>query len=365
MCPYRIEMMKDTRMSKITVSAAVAALAISLSLNAAAGEVDTYCELSTARATVQAELLTSLEGFSSYGDPVTGARSATLGVRKSISRGLQGQLINQLGAAECEAYRAERNLAEQLASVESRAELKAIDAKKPLLLMALAKAEENVAIEQKMLKAQTGTLSDLRAAFDQRDRLRQELATLDSRYAQLKDQLPAAQESLESLLNSSFLAQGEVAELNAKINAQSGWDIQISAGTRADFRNGGKTEGFVALTATRSFGADSSSAAASRVGSLTSKLLREQRDGAFQQLLRTRDSVAGVVAAERMVTASLKERNAVMAESAARLEGVETTEGLRTKRALAVEIAKTDSDLAAADARIESLSAWAKLNAAQ
>lgn len=344
---------------------ALAVLALGLATSAVAGEVDTYCELATARAAVQSELLTNPEGFSSYGDPVTGARSATLGVRKYISRGKQGELVNKLGAAECSAYRADRELAEQLNGVEARAELKALQAKKPLLQAALDIATKNVITEQKLLKSQAGTLGDLKEAYDQRDRIRQELATLAGRQSMIQDQLPEVEVRLEDLVTASMLAQGDVAEINAKITAQSGWDVTVSAGARADFRTGGKTEGFVSLTATRSFGHGASTQAAARVGGLTAKLLREQRDGAYQQLLRTRDMVAGVIAAEQMAQESLTERSAGMTEALGRLNGVNTTEGLRTQRALEVEIAHITADMKASEARVEHLAKWVALNRAK
>lgn len=349
-----------TRTSSLFISLA----ALALSSAALAGEVDTYCELSTARAAVQSELLKAPEAFGNLGDPATAARSLTVGVRKFISRGQQGELVTRLGQAECNAYKAQRDLAEQLTGVEARSEVKAIEAKRPLLLQALDLAEKNLATEKSMLAAQAATLADLKAAFDQRDRLRQDLATLDARLSMIRNQLPEAEMPLDALLNAAVAAQSEVTELTAKIQSRGGWEVSIAGGSRSDLQTG-KNEGFIAVAATRSFGYGRATEAADRVGALTAKLLREQRDGSFQQLARTQDAVTGVIAAERMTAGSLSERRDAMQASLARLAGVNTTEGLRSQRALQVEIAATVASLQASVARAEHLTQWLGRNAAR
>lgn len=348
--------------SKFRIAAAIA-LAFSFCASVQASETDAFCALAAAKAQTQAQLLTAPEAFASVGDPVTGARAATIGVRKYISRGQQGELALKLAQAECDAYRAQNALAEQLTGVEARAQLARIIAKKPGLERALAMAQESLEAEEGQLQAQTATIADVNAAYERRDRLRQELAGLARERSLIQNQLAQAGEPLAELVDRAISAQADVADIEAKLAAMSGWEVAVSGGVRAEFNGGGKQEGFVAVTASRSFGYSGAQDAASRVGALTDSFLRSQRDGALQQLLRARDSVAGVVAAERIAGDSLSERQQTLRTTLARLEGVSTAEGQRTLRALQVELVHVDALLQASQAYTQSLSRWLDLNA--
>jgi len=321
-----------------------------------------FCAMTRAQGEVQRALLGAADGFAHLGDPATGTRAVTLGVRKSLSRSLQAGTVDQLAQAQCDAYQLEEQLARQAERVEQRSEQQALRVLEPRLRAALAVAEQNVAREERLLAARNATLADLRGANEQAAQLRSELAQAVRRQGQLAGELPAQSLPLETLAQQAGAARARVAELSARLTAQSGWDVAVSAGTRSHASGSERGGAFVAVTATMSLGKFRADAAAARVGGLTEDYLRADRDGALQTLLRALDAVRAMLAGEALVLEGLEQRQALLARTAARLDGVATTDGLRLRRTLAVEALGVDARLAAARERAAALQGWLALN---
>jgi len=348
-------------MSKTILVIAATATAL-FATTATAGEIDTFCALNQAQAEVQSELLGSAEAFTNIGDPNTGSHTLAVGVRKSLSKYRQAGLVQQLAQAQCEAYRLENRLAEQAANVEQRSDLVGLNAMEPLLKLALEQAESNIQKEQAMLAVRSARLADVKAAFDQADHLRNDLANLAQRRSRLQDQLPSIDEPLSNLVNASVAARSEVAALSSKITAQSGWDVSLAAGMRNDFRGNGQHEGFVAIQATYNLGKPAADRAAGKVSALTEQLLNEQRDANAQGLRRAKNTVTGLAAGEAMNVSTLEQRKALADSTLERLQGVDTEDGLRAQRTLKVEQISADAQLTASRARLQYLKAWLDRN---
>lgn len=345
--------------------AAIAIAAMGLATGAAAAPpsaAPAFCAMTRAQGEVQHALLGAADAFAHLGDPATGTRAVTVGVRKSLSRTLQAGTVAQLAEAQCDAYRLEEQLARQAERVEQRSELQALRALEPRLRAALAAAEQNVAREERLLAARNATLADLRGAHEQVEQLRAELAQAVRRQGQLAGEWPAENQPLEALAQEAGAARARVAELSARLTAQSGWDVAVSAGTRSHASGSERGGAFVAVTATMSLGQSRAGDAATRVGGLAQDYLRADRDGALQTLLRARDAVRAMLAGEALALAGLEQRQALLARTAARLDGVDTTDGLRLRRTLKVEALGVDARLAAARERAASLQAWLALN---
>lgn len=347
--------MKTTLKTLLTVVAMGAALA------AQAGEVDTYCQLAEAQASVKSELLGSAEVFGNLGDPVSGAQSVTIGVRKSLSRSRQADTIKQIGVAECAAYRADKKLEEQVASVEARSELEALIVLKPMLEAALKAAEANIEREQVLLASQNSRLSDLKAAFEQADAIRSELADAEKRRSRVQNQLPEVDVPMSELLDASIAAQADVADLSSKVQVQGAWDVSVAAGARTDLKTH-KYEGFVAVTASLSLGRNQAAQSAGRIADLTSALLNEQRAGGVQSFIRAKDAAQGVLAGEKLVINRLTQRKALLADSASRVAGVDTTDGLRMQRTIKIEALVVEALAASSQARAQYLTNWLARN---
>ncbi|MES4787772.1 MAG: hypothetical protein C4294_20395, partial [Nitrospiraceae bacterium] len=187
-------------MKKNIKNVAIAA-ALMLALPAIAAEADTFCALNQAQTDVQRSVTGSAEAFTTVGDPVTGSSSvATIGVRKSLSKHYQANLMGRLADAQCAAYRIDNKLAEQTSNIEQRGALQAINAMEPLLQLALAQANANVQKEQALMAVRASRLADVKAAFEQADRIRSDLAALAQQKSRLLDQLPAVDASLDDLV---------------------------------------------------------------------------------------------------------------------------------------------------------------------
>lgn len=345
-----------------TIIAIAAASAALFATTAMAGEVDTFCALNTAQAQVQSELLGAAEAFTNVGDPATGSHTITAGVRKSLSKHYQANLVDKLAQAQCDAYRLENKLTEQVSNVEQRGDLLALNVLEPLLKKALEQANANVKQEQAMLEAHTGRLTDVKAAFEQADQLRADLANIVQRRSRLQDQLPALDVPLGALVDEAVSARAEVAALSSKIAAQSGWDVQIAGGVRNDFRGNGQREGFIAITASYSLGKPAADRAASKVAALTEQLLNEQRDASTQGLRRAKNTVDGLLGSENLILQGLEARKTLADSTLARLQGVDTEDGLRALRSVKVEQLTVDAQIAASRARIQYLKGWMQRN---
>lgn len=324
-------------------------------------ETQTYCALGKARAQVQSELLKAPESYGQIGDPSTSARALTLGIRKSLARDVQGRLIDRIAEAQCAAYASQRELAEQIDGVASRAESKAIEAKQALLQRALDAAQENAVQERTLFASQNATIADMRVSYDMRDRLRSDLEVMAGRRSILRDQLPASTEPLHAIVARGMAAQAEVAELQADLASQSGWDLVVAAGARKDLASGAHAN-FVGVTASRSFGYAASRQAAAEVGRLTTQLLKEERSGAYQQLLRAVSSVTGVHAAQEALRSGLRARRVELDESLQRVAYIETAQAERLRRQLRVELLVIEAEIRGADASLADLEHWISLN---
>ncbi len=344
------------------LAAIIAAVGAATAAAAPPGAAPAFCAMARAQGDVQRALLGSADAFAHLGDPATGTRALTLGVRKSLSRSLQAGTVDQLTQAQCDAYRIEEQLARQAERVEQRSEQQALRVLEPRLRVALAAAERNVAREERLLAARNATLADLRGAHEQAEQLRAELAQAVRRQGQLAGEWPEESQPLETLAQEAGAARARVAELSARLAAQSGWDLAVSAGTRTHASGSERGGAFVAVTATMSLGQFHADAAAARVGGLARDYLRADRDGALQTLVRARDTVRAMLAGEALALEGLERRQAVLARTAARLGGVDTADGQRMRRALEVEALGVDARLAAARGRAAYLQAWLARN---
>lgn len=316
-----------------------------------------FCSMVLAQATARSAVLGAPEAFASVGDSSTPDHVVTLGIRKSLSGAHQASLMNAIAVSQCEAYTVRQALTNELAAMESRIERAGIEAKEPKLLEALAMAEANVAVEQRLLQSLNATLGDERNALDTRDRLQRELATLAARRAQLQDFPAFTVQPLASLIEQDILAQGRLARMTAELSGSSGWDVSVSVGGRQNFTQRTQSK-FLTITASRSFGLPESERAVQEVGIHSMRFAREARDGATQQVRRSIDTLHGVAAAEALMSRSLAHRMAALTAALARVVDSRTTETSRFSRALRAEMAMVAAEQAAVDARVRAIEHW-------
>jgi len=337
--------------------------------------VQTYCALVQAQGQAQSALLKSPDVFANVGDPNTGTKSVTLGIRQSLARRRQAGTVDLLAQAQCDAYRLEQQLARLAQQIEQRAELEALQVISVPLLMALKEAEKNVELEESMLDRQSATLSDVLAASELANTLRAELAAAMRRRAQLVHELPKVEHgesdhNLRMLAQQANTARARVSELSAKLHAQAGWDVTVSAGARTNTdsemrrNNGNKSsnDAFVALNATVNLGQGASQRAASSVHALAQQHLNAQFEGGMQTLLRTSETVRALLAADRLAYEDLQRRKGLLQRTSLRVDGVNTPPAERMQRQLEVQLQAIDARLLAARARMDWLQQWLESN---
>lgn len=330
---------------------------------AVADEVSSFCSLTQTQAALQRNLLDYPELFATTGNPQTGNSSiVTGGVRWSLSKYLQAGTVGKLADANCESYRADNRLTEQVKKVEQRADLKAVESMEPLLREALALANDEVAKEQTLMRAKAATLANVKAAFDARDTISMRLAGLVQIRSRLQDELPDAEVPLGELVNQSIAAKAEVASETSRLAGQTGWDVSIAAGAQSDPRGANRAQPFVGLTASYSLGAPAANRAGGNVGALTTQYLSEQRDGPLMQYQRAIDTARGLIEGEHIILEGLEQRKALADSTVERLQGISTEDGQRALRQTRIEQRANGAQIAGSRARLKFLQQWLDRN---
>jgi len=338
--------------------------------------VETYCALVQAQGRAQSALLKSPDVFANVGDPNTGTKSVTLGIRQSLARRRQAGTVDLLAEAQCDAYRLEQQLMRLAQRIEQRADLEALQVVSVPLLMSLKAAEKNVELEESLLDQQSATLADVLAASELANALRAELGEAMRRRAQLVHELPKvddeeADQDVRTLALRASAARARVAELTSKLHAQAGWDVTLSAGARTNTdsemrRNAGhqknSNDAFIALNATINLGQAASSRAASSVHALAKQHLNAQFEGGLQTLQRTSETVRALLAADRLAYEDLLRRKGLLQRTSVRVAGVNTPPSVRMQRQLEVQLQALDARLLAAKARMDWLQQWQERN---
>ncbi|MBC8741827.1 hypothetical protein F6X40_35350 [Paraburkholderia sp. UCT31] len=338
-------------------------LAVLTAVPAFADETQSFCDMTQAQAEVQKQLLGSAQLFATTGNPATGNSSTiTMGISKSLSKHLQARTTGELADATCESYRLDRKLAEQAENVEQRGDLLAFGAMEPLLRKALDLANANIDKETSLRKVNAATLMDVKAAYDARDTLSALLTALQQSLSRIQDQLPEAELPLRELVQEDIAAKAAVAGQASKLQAESAWDVSIAAGAQTDPRHDGRTRPFVGVTVSYSFGAVAANRAASRVASLTSKYVSEERGGPEMQYRRALDTARGLIQAEEGILRGLDQRMALADSNVQQLQGIETDDAQRALRQARLEQLGTKAQIEGSQARLDYLRGWLARN---
>ncbi len=327
-----------------------------------ADEVGSYCELVATQGKAQSALLNAPDAFASVGDPAAQNRSVVAGVRGSLSRWRQGHLVTELAQAQCIAYRSKKRLGQRLAGIEQEAEQRGLVALGPALKSAIALAESNVGRERQMLERRQSTLLDVRAALDLQDRLRERQARAAQRLGYLSARPPVEDGAVQPDVEQAIADQARVTQLTSRLQAETGWDVNLSVGVRRALSDGTQST-FASVALSRNFDLGSARQAALDTNDLASRWLASQEDGPLQQLLRARDAIAGAHAAGEIIRTGLQDRRRALRETLEALDGSDTATAARTARSLRAEILATDAELADHAARQTYLQDWLSANA--
>lgn len=161
---------------------------------------------------------------------------------------------------------------------------------------------------------------------------------------------PPPNTNVASLLASSRQYEASAARLAAQAQAETGWDVVVSAGARQP--QNGQAAPYATIGFRYSFGAPAAQAAARDVGRNTELLLAEQQGGYTQTVLRQRDTLKALVQAETLASSTANRQITHLKRVRASMVGIDTALALNTLRSLDLQLLVLQAEAAGAEARL-------------
>lgn len=227
-----------------------AVLSILISTNVfATEEASAVCELYKAKAELSSSILSSPFIYGTNNE----SNTATLALGYSLSGRSKAQLEKEIALAKCESTANTVELDEYqkwaLVSVQK------VGAKAEVvqLLKARELAKEQLGLVEKQILSQAATLNDYNNS-------RQILLSIENKILALKavlaePSLPVNPLDVSNLIAKARSSEGQVAELLAKQEANSAWDVTLAAGAQKDLvQNTSSVEPFIGINFKWSFG---------------------------------------------------------------------------------------------------------------
>ncbi|MGI4858644.1 MAG: hypothetical protein ACRYHA_17335 [Janthinobacterium lividum] len=224
-------------------------------------EKNAYCRYVETAADAEKTLDTGLQAVGGVGqsDNESNATQAEVGIRKSLSKHLQGNAAVRLAALECELYDkrldVERIVKYKMSFIDSRVALQHVSD----LIAVLGIVDEELAAAQKREHAQDATLADVMTLKQRRAEIFEQYLSARASVAGI-DFPPLSDGNLEqSLIEANELAL-QVQKERHRRDALQSWDVSVGAGLRRTLAGdaGGSANGlrpFVTLNFTYNFNA--------------------------------------------------------------------------------------------------------------
>lgn len=327
------------------------ALVLALPIFAYANELQISCDLERSKAEVQASILGSPSVYGTVGqDPLVTSKNIILGVNQSLSGYKQAKKLRESAEAKCSAMRSTLLLDEYVRWSQLQVQHEGAKVELFIIERAILLAKSNISQLDAQLTAQTITIAEHTNA-------RQTLVALESRQAELLRQLAIVmavppESNISTLLHESVEAEELAARLAAQAQAESAWDVVVSAGVRQPL-DGSKAATYGTVAFKYSFGTSSAYAAASAVGKNTAKLLVTQEGGYTQTVERQRETLKGLVEAETFASATAARQIEHLSTVRASIVGIETALAQNTLRALSLQLKSLEADKVGADTRLK------------
>lgn len=254
-------------------------------------EAELACDLERAKAEVMAATVESPYIYGSVSN-ISNDRGATLGAGYSLAGRSRGKLMRESAAAKCSAIAATLQLDDQqkwiLASIRkagARTEL-------TTLLEAKKQIEEHINSLKNQLTANTVTISDYNNAKQVQESIEDKINSL--KMILTEPTQPVNIISIRGLIETAKYNVSRAAELDAKIQAESSWDITAVVGGRKNFGenpspdspNNKPGDPYVGIQFRWSFGADKAKDAVKVVREKTEQLFVKSQSGYVQTIDR-------------------------------------------------------------------------------
>jgi hypothetical protein len=324
-------------------------LLLLLPLAANASELQLACNLERSKAEVRAATLAAPAAIASVGqDAVSGEKALIVGISQSLSGRKQANLIRDSAEAKCDALHSTLQLDEHARWSQLQVQRASMLVELKLVEQAILLAKENIAQLDAQLTAQTITIS-------QHTEARQSMVALEARQAEILRSLsvvsaPPPNTNIANLLASSRQHEANSARLAAQAQAETGWDVVISAGARQP--QNGSAAPYATIGLRYSFGAPAAAAAARDVGRNTELLLAAQQGGYTQTVLRQRDTLKALVQAETLASSTAARQITHLKRVRASMVGIDTALALNTIRSLDLQLLILQAEASGAETRL-------------
>lgn len=274
-----------------------------------------------------------------------------MGDSQSLSGRGQASLIRQSADARYNAIRA----AVQLEAYEQWSQLQvqrdgALEELR-LIEQALVAAQANLQALAPQLAANTITLNDHAQAVTAVTAIEQRQATLMKTLSVTIVTLPET--NVMALIQALRTHEALASELAARSQAETGWDIVISAGARQPVSGGGSGQLFATIGFKRSFGYSAARDAARAVGEQTAALMNEQQNGYTQTVIRQRDTLRQLIKAETLEINSIRGNMIQLRQTRDGMSGIDSALALNTLRSVNLQLMVMQAQLAGTLTRLD------------
>lgn len=254
-------------------------------------EAELACDLERAKAEVMAATAESPYIYGSVSN-ISNDKGATLGAGYSLAGRSRGKLMRESAAAKCSAIAATLQLDDQQKWVLANIRKAGARTELTTLLEARKQIDEHVNSLQNQLKANTVTLAEYNSARQVQDSIEDRINTL--RLVLAEPTQPINITSIRGLIETAKYNVSRAAELDAKIQAESSWDITAVVGGRKNFGDNPSPNSpsnnpgdpYVGIQFKWSFGADKANNAVRVVKEKTEQLFVRSQSGYVQTMDR-------------------------------------------------------------------------------
>jgi hypothetical protein len=318
---------------------------------ALADEAQIACDLEKFRSEVQALVLESPTAFGAVGDSATSEKNITMGVAQSLSGRRQAALIRQAAEAKCDSIRASVQLDSYSQWAQLQVQRSGAIEELQIIERALIMAKDNISQLEPQLTARTITLGDHAQAVNA-------LAEIEKRQDLLIKTLAVAsvtppETNVMTLIESLQVREAQAAELEARAQAETGWDTVVSAGVRQPMSGNQGTQPFATIGFKWSFGYSAARDAARNVGVQTGELLRVQQNGYTQTVIRQRETLQQLIKAETLEMNSIRWHMGNLRQTRVSVQGIDTALAQNTLRSVNLQLSVMEAQLAGTLTRLD------------
>jgi hypothetical protein len=313
-------------------------------LNTSANDI---CDLHKAKAELAASILATPYVYGASNENNT----ATVGLGYSLSGRSKGNLTRDIAEAKCDLLASTSLLDDQQKWIMVAIQKHAARAELSGLLKARQLAAERFDFTRSQFESKTVTLTE----YNNIRQLQQSIDTkiLSARTILAEPSQPVDNTNIKQLLDKAKVAEGKVAELQAKLEAANGWDVTFTAGAQKDLLDSNSdVSPFAGIVFKWSFGSLGSGNAINRIKEKSEAAFISNPLGYVNNSTMLFNKVEELIKVEQLREQALLVTIQDTEKLIVPLTGLDTSAALSSRKLLEIQIAISKAELAGAQARI-------------